>query len=229
MTINEKDATGSSPLSSENGVHTLPEHIRGFALMHVAMRRDARRLLDAAPNVTRSTAPQVGAWFRQLFDVIEWHHRTEDDILFPELRRRVPAFVAKEQALAHDHTALDQAMAEVAAALAPGSDLSGVLPAARKFHQILFEHLKLEETVVFPVFVDDLTVGQYLDVENRVIRSAAFDVRTFLYPWMFDGVDKRTADRVAAATAPPPVRLIGNTVLKWRYQNAISTVLQLGR
>jgi hypothetical protein len=219
----------TSPLSSENGVRGLPEHIRGFALMHIAMRRDARRLVAAAPNVTRATAPAVGAWFRSLFDVIEWHHRTEDDILFPELRRRVPSFVAKEQALAHDHTALDQAMAEVAAALAPERELAAVVPAAAKFHDILFEHLKLEETVVFPVFVNDLTVKQYLDIENRVLRSASFDVRTFLLPWMFDEVDRKTAARVAAATVPPPVRLIGNTVLKMRYQRAIATVVQLGR
>jgi hemerythrin-like domain-containing protein len=216
-------------LSSENGIHSLPEHIRGFALMHVAMRRDALRLVAAAPNVSRSTAADVGAWFRELFDVIDWHHRTEDDILFPDVRRLVPSFAAKEQALAHDHGALDQAMAEVAAALSPGADLGELPAAAEKFRTILFEHLKLEETMVFPVFVGDLSVHRYLEIENRVIRSASMKVRTFLYPWMFDGVDKVTAKRVASATAPPPVRLIGDTILKMRYQRAIATVVNLGR
>jgi hemerythrin-like domain-containing protein len=216
-------------LSSENGVSSLPEHIRAFALMHVAMRRDAHRLVAAAPNVTASTAGDVGAWFRELFDVIDWHHRTEDDILFPDVRRLVPGFAAKEQALAHDHTALDQAMAEVAAALSPGADLSALPAAAAKFQTILFEHLKLEETVVFPVFVNELSVRQYLRIESRVVGSASMAVRSFLYPWMFDGADRRTAARVAAATVPLPVRLIGDTVLKMRYQRAIATVVNLGR
>ncbi|TCO52836.1 hemerythrin domain-containing protein [Actinocrispum wychmicini] len=219
--------TNEQGLSTKNGVEGLPEHIRAFALMHVAMRRDSARLVAAAPKVTGSTAPAVGAWFRQLFDIIDWHHRTEDDVLFPDIRRRVPSFAAKEQALAHDHTALDQAMAAVAATLAPGGDLAKLPVAAEKFRTILLEHLDLEETVVFPVFVNDLSVRTYLEVERRVVGTAPMSLRTILYPWMFDGIDRRTAARVAQATIPLPVRLIGDTVLKMRYQRAIATVVSL--
>jgi hemerythrin-like domain-containing protein len=214
-------------LSSENGVESLPEHIRAFALMHVAMRRDARRLVAAAPHVTRSTAGEVGAWFRELFDVIDWHHRTEDEILFPDVRRAVPSFAAKEKALSHDHEALDKAMAEVAAALSPGADLKVLPAAAEKFKTILFEHLKLEETVVFPVFVNDLTVRQYAEIENRSVSAAPMGLRTFLYPWMYDGVERRIAGKVAAKATPLPFRLVGDTVLKMRYQRAIATVVNL--
>jgi hemerythrin-like domain-containing protein len=228
MSINEKDAAMSEPLSSENGVAGLPGHIRGFALMHVAMRRDARRLVKAAPNVTPSTARQVGAWFRQLFDVIDWHHRTEDDVLFPDMRRLIPSFAAREKALAHDHTELDQAMAGVAAALAPGADLAALPAAAQKFHDILVDHLKLEETIVLPVFVNDLTPSQFVDIEQRSMRSAGPGLRTFLYPWMFDGADRRIASPVSA-TIPAPVRLVGDTVLNWRYQRTIAPVVALGR
>ncbi|MEV4315394.1 hemerythrin domain-containing protein [Actinocrispum sp. NPDC049592] len=221
MTANEQI------LSSENGVQGLPEHIRAFALMHVAMRRDAKRLAAAAPHVTRSTASDVGAWFKELFDIIDWHHRTEDEVLFPDVRRAVPSFAAKEKALSHDHEALDQAMAEVAAALSPGGDLAKLPAAAEKFKTILFEHLRLEETVVFPVFVNDLTVRQYVSIENRSVSSAPMSLRSFLYPWMYDGVDCRTASRVAAAATPLPFRLVGDTVLKMRYQRAIATVVRL--
>jgi hemerythrin-like domain-containing protein len=219
--------TNEQAMSSENGIQSLPEHIRAFALMHVAMRRDASRLLAAAPHVTASTAGDVGAWFRELFDVIDWHHRTEDDILFPAVRRVLPGFAAKEQALAHDHGALDQAMAEVAAALSPGADLKVLPAAAEKFKTILFEHLKLEETVVFPVFASELTVRQYVDIENKSVSSAPMGLRTFLYPWMYDGVDRRTAARVAAGSTPLPFRLVGDTVLKMRYQRTIATVVSL--
>jgi iron-sulfur cluster repair protein YtfE (RIC family) len=214
-------------MSTEHGVAGLPVHIHGFALMHVAMRRDARRIVKAAPNVTRANADAVGSWFGQLLDVIEWHHRTEDDVLFPELRRRVPGFAAKEKELAHDHHELDQSMADVAKALR--GDLAALPAAAQKFQNILLEHLKVEEPIVFPVFVDDLTRQQYLDIESQVMRSAGPGMRTFLFPWLFDGVDKRTADAAAAVTIPAPVRLAGNTVLKWRYDKLIAPVVKLGR
>lgn len=219
--------TRSQPMSTEHGVAGLPVHIHGFALMHVAMRRDARRIVKAAPNVTQANAGAVASWFGQLLEVIEWHHRTEDDTLFPELRRRVADFAAKEKELAHDHTELDQSMADVAKALR--GDLAALPAAAQKFENILLEHLKVEEPIVFPVFVDDLTRQQYLDIESQVMRSAGPGMRTFLFPWLFDGVDKRTADAAAAVTIPAPVRLAGNTVLKWRYDKLIAPVVKLGK
>ncbi|ONI70833.1 hypothetical protein ALI144C_50495 [Actinosynnema sp. ALI-1.44] len=213
-------------MSTENGVGGLPVHIHGFALMHVAMRRDARRIATAAPNVTRANAGPVRTWFDQLRDVIEWHHRTEDDVLFPALRDRVADFAAKEKELAHDHTELDQSMADVSTALR--GDLGAVPEAARKFETILLDHLAVEEPIVFPVFVDDLTRQQYLDIENQVMRSAGPGMRAFLFPWLFDGVDKRTADAAAAVSIPPPVRLIGNTVLTWRYERLLAPIRRLG-
>nr|WP_042186388.1 hemerythrin domain-containing protein [Kibdelosporangium sp. MJ126-NF4]CEL17244.1 hypothetical protein [Kibdelosporangium sp. MJ126-NF4]CTQ91526.1 hypothetical protein [Kibdelosporangium sp. MJ126-NF4] len=217
-------------MSTENGVGGLPTHIHGFALMHVAMRRDARRIVKAAPHVTQANSGPVASWFDQLRDVIEWHHRTEDDVLFPELRRRVADFAAKERQLAHDHTELDQSMADVSRALRGDvSPVSKAVPeAAERFQAILLEHLAAEEPIVFPVFVDDLTRRQYLDIENQVMRSAGPGMRTFLFPWLFDGVDKRTAAAAAAVSIPPPVRLIGNTVLTWRYERLIAPVVNLG-
>jgi iron-sulfur cluster repair protein YtfE (RIC family) len=212
-------------MSTENGVGGLPVHIHGFALMHVAMRRDARRIAAAAPNITRSTAGPVASWFSQLLDVIEWHHRTEDDVLFPELRRRLPDFATKEKELAHDHTELDQSMAAVLKALR--GDVTALPAAADKFENILLDHLKVEEPIVFPVFVDDLTRQQYLDIESQVMRSAGVGMRAFLFPWLFDGIDKRTAAAAAAVTIPPPVRLVGNTVLTWRYERLIAPVVNL--
>lgn len=214
-------------MSTENGVGGLPVHIHGFALMHVAMRRDARRIAKAAPHVTRANAAPVASWFDQLREVIEWHHRTEDDVLFPALRKRVADFAEKEKGLAHDHTELDQSMLEVSKAL--HGDVPAAPAAAEKFENILLEHLKVEEPIVFPVFVDDLTRQQYLDIENQVMRSAGPGMRAFLFPWLFDGVDKRTAAAAAAVSIPPPVRLIGNTVLTWRYERMIAPVVDLGR
>jgi iron-sulfur cluster repair protein YtfE (RIC family) len=159
----------------------LPRHLDGLAMVHAAMRRDARRLVAVAPRVSAATAGVVGAWFQVLFDMSEWHHRAEDDVLFPELRRIVPGFPARERVLAYDHVTLDHAMAEIAAALAPDGDTASLPRLARRLHTVLFEHLNLEETVVFPVLTE-IPVRTYRKVERRMLRDAPRS----LHSWMFE-------------------------------------------
>jgi hypothetical protein len=212
-------------MSSEQGAHTLPPHFRGFALMHVAMRRDAGRLVLAAPNVTPASLDRVRGWWQRLNDVIDWHHHSEDEILWPELRRQVPGFGAREDALIHDHTELEYAMDRVSAAL-DRPEPEGLAAAAVHFHRVLHDHLHHEEEVVFPVFADELPVSSYVAIERRIIGSAPAKVMSYLQPWMFDGADRESV-RLVAATIPPPVRALGYTVLRLRYQRGVAPLLAL--
>ncbi|MFJ9210557.1 hemerythrin domain-containing protein [Streptomyces sp. L-9-10] len=212
----------STPMSSEYGLASLPGHFHGFALMHIAMRRDARRLLAAAPALTPAGLGAAAAWWRQLRDIIDWHHHSEDEVLWPGLLGRAPRFAAEARRLADDHAVLDRAMEAVTTALHPGGNPAAVGPAATRFDSVLRDHLRDEETVSFPVFAQ-LSPGDYLAVERKVIASAPFTVMTRLQPWMFDGADKRSVAHVAA-TIPPPVRLIGNTVLRRRYERTLAGV-----
>jgi iron-sulfur cluster repair protein YtfE (RIC family) len=192
--------------------------------MHIAMRRDARRLMLAAPSVHESELAAVNVWWRQLHEVIDWHHRAEDDVLWPKLRATVPGFAANEHALNVDHSALEQAMNAVSAAVHPGAGRAFLRQSAIQFASLLTEHLRQEEAVVFPIFVNVLPLNDYLSIERRIIESAPMKVMTYLQPWMFDGLDRKSAAAVAA-TIPPPVRVLGNTILRWRYERTLSTVL----
>jgi hypothetical protein len=201
-------------LTSANAIQALPDHVHGFALVHVAMRRDARRLVAVAPHVTATTVGAVGAWFQQVFDAVEWHQRTEDEVLFPELRRFLPAFAAREQALVYDHVLVDLAMAEVAAALSPSGDRTLLPSVSRRFRTVLFEHLNLEETVVFPALV---TMDAYPAVERRMMRTAP----PVVFPWMFDGIDRRTA------SVALPLR--GRLFVARTYRRTVAPVVALAR
>ncbi|MEV8633981.1 hemerythrin domain-containing protein [Streptosporangium sp. NPDC051023] len=209
----------SVPTSSENSLHGMPDHLCAFALMHVAMRRDARRLGKAAPALDPAMYGRVGAWWRQVRDVIDWHHRSEDDVVWPALRRRVRGFAASEKVMNHDHVALDQAMEAVSAALGSNGDRAALVSASAWFDDLIREHLRLEEAVVFPIFSGDLTVDEYLSIERRVLASASAGILTFLLPWMLDQADRTTAAKVNA-TIPPPIRLFGGTLLRWRYDHS---------
>ncbi|MGW2254325.1 hemerythrin domain-containing protein [Kitasatospora sp. NPDC001660] len=207
--------------SSEQGLGGLPEHIRGFGLMHVAMRRDAARLCAAARSVRPGGARALGEWFGRLRAVIDWHHHSEDEILWPYLRGHVPGFDGSG-ALEQDHGALDRSMSRVAGVLTTGRVVE--LPeAAQEFADLVRDHLRHEERVVFPVLAT-LGVAEYGRVERRIIGSAPAQVMTYLQPWMFDGADAASVAAVAA-TIPAPVRLLGRTVLERRYRRTLAPVL----
>ncbi|MFJ7593226.1 hemerythrin domain-containing protein [Streptomyces sp. NPDC097617] len=204
--------------SSEHGLHTLPPYFHGFALMHIAMRRDAARLRTAAPAWNGAGTP----WWQQLRETIEWHHTSEDDVLWPGLRRRDADFDAQARELHEDHEELDAAMSAVATAVAHRGD--GLVRAAQTFEGVLRDHLRDEERIVFPVF-ERLGERAYLAEERKVVASAPLRVMTHLQPWMFDGAPRQSVAHVAA-TIPPPVRLIGSTLLHRRYTRTLKGILK---
>ncbi|MFB7468727.1 hemerythrin domain-containing protein [Streptomyces sp. NPDC056224] len=203
--------------SSEDGPQSLPPHLHGFALMHIAMRRDAARLRAAAPAWNGAGAE----WWQRLHEVITWHHTSEDDVLWPGLRRRDADFDAQARELHEDHEELDAAMAAVSTAIARrGEDL---VRAAQTFEGVLRDHLRDEERIVFPVF-ERLGERAYLAEERKVVSSAPARVMTYLQPWMFDGAPRQAVAHVSA-TIPPPVRLIGATLLRRRYERTLKGIL----
>lgn len=151
--------------SSENGLEALPPYFHGFALMHIAMRRDAARLRTAAPRWNGAGAD----WWQHLRETIEWHHTSEDDVLWPGLRRRDSDFDAQARELHDDHEELDAAMAAVSTAIAHRGD--NLPRAAQTFEGILRDHLRDEERIVFPVF-ERLGERAYLAEERKVVASA---------------------------------------------------------
>ncbi|WP_079403264.1 hemerythrin domain-containing protein [Streptomyces sp. 3211] len=204
--------------SSENGLDTLPPYFHGFALMHIAMRRDAARLRTAAPAWNGAGTP----WWQQLRETIEWHHTSEDEVLWPGLRHRDPDFDAQARELHDDHEELDVAMHAVSTAIAHRGD--GLVRAAQTFEGVLRDHLRDEERIVFPVF-ERLGERAYLAEERKVVSSAPMRVMTHLQPWMFDQAPRRSVAHVAA-TIPPPVRLIGSTLLQRRYTRTLKGILK---
>lgn len=216
---------GSVPMSSER-LRTLPGHFHGFALMHIAMRRDARRLSAAARSATPGHLDRVGDWWHRLREVIDWHHHSEDRVLWPELRRRVTGFDEAARALSDDHGRLEDAMDRVDEAFAHASP-AALVPAADAFGTVLRTHLADEERLAFPAFTA-LGRKPYLDVERRLLRTAPPGVLAHLPPWMLDEAEPGAAARVEA-TIPPPVRLLGRTVLRRRYERLLAPVVRLAQ
>jgi iron-sulfur cluster repair protein YtfE (RIC family) len=215
----------SVPTTTASTVQQLPDHVLAFGLLHQAMRRDVRRLLTASRNLTPAAMTATRTWWTRVHEIVDWHHRTEDGIVWPELRRRVTGFSAAEKSLDHHHENLDRALRAVDVALASG-DPTTVRPAAEHLDAILTEHLAAEEKIVFPAFSTGMTQSQYLSMERQVLARSTAGVAASLLPWLLDGVDSRTAQRMLRFV-PPPVRVAASTVLQWRYQSLVRPVLRL--
>ena len=209
----------ATPPSTEGGIGDLPERLHGFALMHIAMRRDADRLVAAAATLTPAGARPVAAWWRRARTMVEHHHRSEDDVFWPAVAARVPSFTTAG-ALADDHVRLDRALAEVSATLDAGG--AGAAEAAGRFATLLREHLRREEAVVLPACAA-MPAAEYRAIEDRLARTAPLAVLTFLQPWMFDGADAAVV-RSVSADIPAPARLLGRTVWRRRYDRLVAPV-----
>lgn len=210
--------------STEGGIGDLPERLHGFALMHIAMRRDADRLVAAAGRLTPSTTGPVAAWWSRLRTMIEHHHRSEDEVFWPAVAARVPGFTAAG-ALADDHVALDRSLAEVSASLERGADPAGVPEVAERFRSLLRAHLRAEEAVVLPA-CEAMPAREYSSIEARLVRTAPLAVLTFIQPWMFDGASA-AAVRVVSADIPAPARLLGRTAWRRQYDRLVGPVRRL--
>jgi hemerythrin-like domain-containing protein len=210
--------------STEHGIDHLPERLHGYALMHVAMRRDARRAVTAARTLGPATARPVTAWWRRFRAIVEHHHRSEDDMFWPALAEAVPGFTSAP-ALADDHIDLDAALADVGDALASGGDEGArarATDAAACFDTLLREHLRREEAAVLPTLVE-MPADRYEAIEDLLTRTAPVPVLSMLRPWMFDGADPAAVRRVSA-TAPAPARLLGRAVGQFRYDRLVAPV-----
>ncbi|WP_028279346.1 hemerythrin domain-containing protein [Arthrobacter sp. H5] len=194
----------------------LPDYIQAYSLIHAAMRRDAMLLARSAPEISLHSYGRVAVWWREVSAVIDWHHKSEERVLWPEIIRVLPALADQGSAVKGDHTAMEEAIEAVEAALA-GRSRADLVAAAAGFSEVIQEHLRLEEATVYPIFRNDLSRMEFLAIERAVLRTAGARVMSFLLPWMFDGVTG-TELREGGASIPPPIRLLAGTVLRARYR-----------
>ncbi|MEV5436543.1 hemerythrin domain-containing protein [Streptomyces sp. NPDC052682] len=199
------------------GVDTLPRHLRGFAQTHLALRRDSRRLVAAAPLLTSAGLPRAAEWWRQLRAIVDWHHRTEDQILWPGLIEHVPEIAAGSHRMVQDHVALDDSMLRVTRALEGGNaELIGC--PVDTFDTVLHRHLHEEEKLTFPVFAR-VPADVFAALERRVLAAAPLRVKRVLPPWLLDGLPQPDG------LMPAPVRLMGRTLLQGAYRRSLTGIL----
>jgi hemerythrin-like domain-containing protein len=200
----------------------LPEFLEGFAMVHDAMRRDARRLPDAVDRAATPTAARsLARWFARFCAELVHHHEREDEIVWPELLQRSPDFAADQEALTSDHEALDAALVRMTAALDRlGHDLGSRTDAgaaAGDLRDLLLAHLDREEAAAFPRLAVAYPADEYASLEQRLIKGTPLRLMAFELPWVMDGVEPAVTGETADVL-PLPIRLLDRLVFTPAYR-----------
>lgn len=210
----------------------LPEFLEGIVVVHGAMRRDAGRLPLATDAVTTTAgARALQRWFRKFAREVEHHHLREDDVVWPMLVDREPAFGGSLEVLEADHHALDAAMARAAAALAAlVDDLAAraeAVAATAALGQLLVAHLDREEAVMFPAMARVFTTESFKALEEELLSATPKRLIAFELPFAFDGLPAaRVADKLTEL--PAVIRVLHRWVWQPAYDRLAAPLTAVG-
>ena len=195
-----------------------PADVGFMRALHSALRRDLSRLQAVAGQLDGSTPapPTVLAGWDAFRSQLDNHHGSEDDDLWPVLRRKLsdPAELAAVDTMVEEHRQIPAALADVDAALRAGGDL---MTPVERLSTVVRDHLEHEEREVLPLLERYLTRAEWRAflLTERGRRSPR--ERPEFLTWILDDADGQDAVAVLAEM-PPPARLVYRRVLRPRYE-----------
>jgi hemerythrin-like domain-containing protein len=188
-----------------------------FHVIHRAMRTDARRLEVAVSSATEADRDgrlrAVARWYAGFLAELHAHHTVEDEVFFPSLEEKVPAFADHADRLHRDHVHLGDALARVELAVGSltggGADWPAAIgeatDATTGLRDLLDHHLGFEDAEIVPMFARHFTAAEYEAVEDRASKMVNVRTLPFAIPWIGE-----------AATDEEKVRLLGSAPLAFR-------------
>ncbi|WP_188316395.1 hemerythrin domain-containing protein [Solihabitans fulvus] len=196
-----------------------------FLLAHQGFRRQAARLRDLLASPEELTGERLAAltrhWTKYLC-VLEHHHTTEDEKIWPLLRAAAPEAAAALDELEAEHAELDRLIDASAAALVRLADDPYHRPAAAalfgEFADLVDRHLDHEEKHAVPLLLTALTRDEWLAIETANAASLrAHDLVPFVLPWSLEDAPPAVVDAFLSSS-PPELRTVYEKVWLPAYQ-----------
>jgi hypothetical protein len=202
-----------------------PPDLNSYYMVHAAMRRGSRQLATAIAGLEQRDVGRVRdvRWYSDgLIHELHAHHTIEDDLFFPTLAERVPAFAEYESTLADDHDHLSEVMAALSEAMRGLADAGRwdvhhpvAVEQSMELAVLLERHLALEDDDVLPLFERHFTADEYHQLDQQAVKRTGLRQLLFTVPWAVT-----TANPDAAAHAlehgPAVLRIIWR-VTRRRY------------
>lgn len=199
--------------------------LNSYYMIHAAMRRGSRQLASAIASLAEGDIARAEdiRWYSEgLVHELHAHHTIEDDLFFPALAARVPAFADYESTLADDHVHLAEVMSALTDAvrgLADGQPWETSHPVAveqsAELADLLDRHLATEDDDVLPLFERHFDAEEYHRLDQQAVKRTGLRQLLFTVPWAVT-----TAEPDAAAHAlehgPAVLRIVWR-VTRRRY------------
>lgn len=192
--------------------------LTAFTVMHRGMRTDAHRLAAAvAADVELGRTERAAAmrrWYAGHLGDLHAHHHVEDEVFFPSLQAREPAFVERAR-LHDDHVRLAGVLDAVDGALAALATAGGAaahreaVAATAELAGVLDTHLGFEDAEVLPRIARSFTGEEYEAMEERARRLVPVGVGQLWWtvPWIGSAATDRERAHLLAH-APLAMRVI---------------------
>ncbi|HEY7047340.1 MAG TPA: hemerythrin domain-containing protein [Jatrophihabitantaceae bacterium] len=201
-------------------------------LIHDAIRRDLDRLEDglhllasmhAGPR-RRALITALDRTWADLDHYLHEHHTSEDDQLWPLLRRQCPLTGELLDELEGEHAAIERLVRDCRSGLARAltsyptfEDASRAADAMGALRGELRAHLDHEEKAALPYVIDHLG-RQWPEFEARQRRTAGVSGLTRFLPWVLDDADVVRADWVRDQVPAPVFAVVGGVFLRRRHR-----------
>lgn len=189
-----------------------PADTRMMGIVHSALKRDllrTRDVLTAAPAPQGRQRQALGEHVTWMMAFLHAHHSSEDDGLWPLVRRRNPAAAELLDSLEADHARIAPAAEALTTVAREYTTTTGDLPRAElveaidRLIDVLFPHLDREVADAMPVVSASITnrewdaVEQEYNIKPKSMRELGIEGH-----WLLDGIDPEGYDVVVHKVSP---------------------------
>jgi hemerythrin-like domain-containing protein len=211
--------TTNSPFTPHHGSDpTSTPDLSNYKQTHRALRISADRLVNSLGNVPVDDLRRcegMARWFVGYGAELNFHHRVEDEIFFPALEERVPAYRDYSATLTSDHASLETLIPRLSGTLArlcaTQQDWTvrrdEALATAIELRDLLAEHLAFEDADVLPMFERHFTAEEYGEIDKRALKDVNVRQALFTVPWYMATAEPEASARTLAE-APLPLKII---------------------
>lgn len=194
-------------------------------IIHAALRRDLDRtamVLDGTEQVSDARLHAIGTHALWLMDLLHDHHTTEDERLFPVIRRNNPGAADLLDEMETEHTAIAgatttlEAAGRRAEAGEPGA-AEALRDAVAGLRAVLDPHLVHEERDLAPLVPESVSEAEWKDFERSNTAGKKPPVLAMQGHWMIDNLSP-TGVEVVKSVAPAVPRFIMLRLLGGPYR-----------
>jgi hypothetical protein len=160
-----------------------PEAVLGLMVVHSALRSEAADLVAGA--TCGGDRVRLTRRARLLGRVVQVHHHGEDDLLWPALAQRDPAFATIGAGFVAEHAALDRCL-DALADVARHAERERVQVAATEAQDALEAHLLAEARQALPVWMASFSADEFAQFRDRLQRATPLGDVAVMVSWLLD-------------------------------------------